>query len=38
MSGQYKAGIAVGVAIGVAVYFILIYALPIMGKWNWMFT
>jgi len=38
MSAQYKTGIAAGILIGVGVYALLIWALPIMGKWTWMFT
>jgi len=37
MSAQYKAGIYAGIVLGVAVYFLVVWALPILGRLNWMF-
>ena len=38
MNTQYQTGIAVGILVGIGVYFLLVWALPIMGKWTWLFT
>ncbi len=38
MSTEYKFGIFVGIVLGILVYFAVVWALPIMAKWNWMLT
>ena len=38
MSKEYKIGIFVGIFVGILVYAAIVWALPIMGKWNWMLS
>ena len=38
MSKQYTFGILVGLGLGVALYFTMVYLLPILGKSKWIWT
>ncbi len=38
MSNAYKLGIGVGVLLGMAAYWVIVWLLPIMGKWTWIIT
>ncbi len=38
MNKPYTLGIVVGLGVGVALYFALVYALPILGKSKWIWT
>ena len=38
MSKPYTLGIVVGLGLGTALYFIVVYLLPILGKSKWIWT
>jgi len=38
MSSEYKIGIFVGIILGIVVYFLVVFALPVLGKLPWLFT
>jgi hypothetical protein len=38
MSKQYTLGIVVGLGLGTALYFVVVYLLPILGKSKWIWT
>ena len=38
MSSEYKKGVFVGIILGIVVYFLVVFALPILGKLTWLFT
>ena len=38
MSKSYTWGIVVGLGLGIALYFIIVYLLPILGKSKWIWT
>ena len=38
MSKQFNAGLFAGLALGVALYFAVVYVLPILGKSKWIWT
>jgi hypothetical protein len=38
MSNEYKIGIFVGIIAGILLYAVVVWALPIMAKWNWMLS
>ncbi len=38
MSKQYTLGILVGLGLGIALYFAVVYLLPILGKSKWILT
>jgi hypothetical protein len=38
MSKAYGLGMVVGVGAGVALYFLVVYLLPVMGRSSWIWT
>jgi hypothetical protein len=38
MSKQFNLGLLVGLGLGVALYFAVVYVLPILGKSKWIWT
>jgi hypothetical protein len=38
MSKSYRLGVIVGLGAGVALYFLVVYLLPILGKSSWIWT
>jgi len=38
MSKQYTLGILVGLGLGIALYFAVVYLLPILGRSKWILT
>ena len=38
MSKSYLQGIVVGLGVGIAIYFAVVYLLPILGKTEWIWT
>jgi hypothetical protein len=38
MSKSYGLGVVVGLGTGVALYFLVVYLLPILGKNSWIWT
>ena len=38
MSKNYKLGVVVGLGLGIALYFAVVYLLPILGKSKWILT
>lgn len=38
MTKRYLTGFATGLGLGIALYFLVIYVLPVLGKQKWIWT
>lgn len=38
MSSAFKKGIFAGIILGIVLYFITVWALPLLGKLTWLYT
>ena len=38
MSKTYGFGVVIGLGVGIALYFLVVYLLPMLGKYGWIWT